>query len=286
MNGDGRLDVVVANYSGHATATADDGLTWIRNDGSRRFTPFPRRLAPGDYSANVAAGDVNGDGIADVAFSNTNGASVTVLFGAPAGPRGAETVATMPAPYAITLADLNGDGRADLVVTSQTSDEILVFPASSVPAPKRASGTRVSFPGVEGSMLVRSSPTPLVAHIVAIDLAKAPGVLKVVAARGQDGLLATTVSELAEQNRLSVAVNANFFRAPAGKDPLAGERADPVGGLILGGKVIASKGPGLGLINAGLCIDGRNVRVEKGFACKGATYGLAQARFSCGTVSR
>jgi hypothetical protein len=133
VDGDGRPDILVANYSGHADATADDGLTWIRNDGNRRFTPFPIRVARGDYSASVAAGDVNGDGIADVALPNTNGASVTLLFGSRDGPRGGETVATMPAPYAIALADLNGDGRADLVVASQKSDEILVFLAAAGP---------------------------------------------------------------------------------------------------------------------------------------------------------
>ena len=85
MNGDGRPDVLVANYSGHASATADDGLTWIRNDGGRRFTPFPDRFAKGDYSARLAAGDVNGDGTADVAFSNTNGRTVTVVFGSREG---------------------------------------------------------------------------------------------------------------------------------------------------------------------------------------------------------
>src|ERR1041385_6542094 len=36
VNGDHRPDIVVANYSGHATDTANDGLTWIRNDGARR----------------------------------------------------------------------------------------------------------------------------------------------------------------------------------------------------------------------------------------------------------
>jgi exopolysaccharide biosynthesis protein len=122
---------------------------------------------------------------------------------------------------------------------------------------------------------VRTQPTPLVAHIVAIDLAKAPGGLKVVAERGPDGLVAATVSRLAELNGLSLAVNASFFHVPAGKYPAAGERADAVGGLILDGESVAPKGPGLGLINAGLCMDGRSVRIEKGFGCKGARYGLA-----------
>ena len=81
VNGDHRLDVVVANYSGHSNDTSNDGLTWIRNDGNRHFTPFPERLAKGDYSARVVAGDVNGDGIADVAFPNSNGSTVTIVYG-------------------------------------------------------------------------------------------------------------------------------------------------------------------------------------------------------------
>jgi len=91
----------------------------------------------------------------------------------------------------------------------------------------------------------------------------------------EGGLVAATVSHLAAQHGLSVAVNASFFRVPAGRYPQAGERADAVGGLILEGETISPKGPGLGLINAGLCIEGRNARVEKGFECRGATYGVA-----------
>jgi hypothetical protein len=130
VNGDGRPDVVVANYSGHSNDTAEDGLTWIRNDGNGRFTPFPERVAKGDYSATLAAGDVDGDGIADVVFPSTNGRSVTLVRGSRSGPRGAEVIETMKAPSAVVLADLNGDGRADLVVASQESDEVLVFLAS------------------------------------------------------------------------------------------------------------------------------------------------------------
>jgi hypothetical protein len=37
VNGDRQPDLLVANYSGHITDTARDGLTWVRNDGGRRF---------------------------------------------------------------------------------------------------------------------------------------------------------------------------------------------------------------------------------------------------------
>jgi hypothetical protein len=131
------------------------------------------------------------------------------------------------------------------------------------------------FAGITTRTIMRAQPLPLVAHVVELDLSKSSGVLKVVAERGEDGFVAATVSRLAELNGLVVAVNASFFQVPAGKYPVAGERAEAVGGLILEGRTIAPKGPGLGLINAGLCMDGRNVRVEKGFECKGATYGFA-----------
>ena len=136
VNGDRRLDVVVANYSGHSNDTSNDGLTWIRNDGNRHFTPFPERLAKGDYSARVVAGDVNGDGIADVAFPNSNGMAVTIVYGSPTGPRESNTVPALPGQKAIALADLDGDGRADLIVASEQSDELLVFLAIPPPRPR------------------------------------------------------------------------------------------------------------------------------------------------------
>jgi exopolysaccharide biosynthesis protein len=131
--------------------------------------------------------------------------------------------------------------------------------------------------GVTHRTVVRSRPTPLVMHIVEVDLGKAPGVLKVAANQSvpDAGLIATTVRELAAKAGFSVAVNASFFQVPGGRYPEAGERTKAVGGLILEGRTISPKGPGRGLINAGLCIEGRTVRVEKGFECRGATYGFA-----------
>ncbi len=46
VNGDGRPDLLVVNYSGHITDTSKDGLTWMRNDGAGRLTAFPDRVVP------------------------------------------------------------------------------------------------------------------------------------------------------------------------------------------------------------------------------------------------
>ena len=143
----------------------------------------------------------------------------------------------------------------------------IAAPVAAAPAPE--------IPGVEVRTIARALPTPLVTHVVTIDLAKAPGVLKVVADRDAAGhLVAATVRDLTAKHGLSLAVNASFFRVPDGKYPQAGERAEVVGGLILEGKTVA-KGKGSTLIDGALCLDGRTARIEKGFECKGAAYGVA-----------
>jgi hypothetical protein len=120
VNGDRRPDVVIANYSGHASDTANDGLTWIRNDGARRFTPFAQRLARGDYSARIAAGDIDGDGFADAAFTNSNGTTVTIVYGSRNGPRTTASVKVMPHPHAVTIAGRN------IIVATEDEDRLMV----------------------------------------------------------------------------------------------------------------------------------------------------------------
>ncbi|MEK6373976.1 MAG: VCBS repeat-containing protein [Acidobacteriota bacterium] len=120
VNGDKRPDIVIANYSGHAADTATDCLTWIRNDGGRRFTPFAQRVTTGDYSSRIAAGDIDGDGFADAVFANSNGATVTIVYGSRSGPRETASVKVMPHPHAVTIA-----GRS-VIVATEDEDRLLV----------------------------------------------------------------------------------------------------------------------------------------------------------------
>ena len=126
VNGDGRRDLVVANYSGHISDTARDGLTWIRNDGHGQFTPFPVRVAAGHGAWSVAAGDVNGDGFADAAIVNAADDSVAVAYGSRDGLHAGPTITVTPEPHRLVLADLDGDGRAEIFVTTESRDELVI----------------------------------------------------------------------------------------------------------------------------------------------------------------
>lgn len=129
VNGDGRPDIVVVNYSGHITDSSRDGLTWLRNDGGRHFTAFRDRIASGHGTWHLSAGDLNGDRFADAAYINAADGTITVVYGSASGPRRGPTLAVMPHPEKVLIAERR------LFVISGDRDELWIV----TPAPARAS---------------------------------------------------------------------------------------------------------------------------------------------------
>jgi sugar lactone lactonase YvrE len=74
----------------------------------------------------LATGDFNGDGIADVAVASSSANTVTILLGKGDGTFAAAAVspATGSQPVAIVAGDFNGDGKTDLAVAND-SDQIV-----------------------------------------------------------------------------------------------------------------------------------------------------------------
>ncbi len=126
LNGDGRLDLVVANDdSGDVTILLGDGKgAFVAASGS----PFPAGKSPND----IAIADFDGDGKPDLAFPNHDTSHVTILLGdgrgrfrpAPASP---VTVRSKPHPHGIAAADFDGDGHVDFAVESWANDQIEVI---------------------------------------------------------------------------------------------------------------------------------------------------------------
>lgn len=108
-DGDGDLDVIAANED-------DASLSVLRNDGDGTFPDLVAHT--GEYPHSVAAGDVNGDGVGDLVTANGGDATVSVLLGQPLGGYQAATnypVGEDVIPMSVVLADVDQDGRVDIV---------------------------------------------------------------------------------------------------------------------------------------------------------------------------
>jgi hypothetical protein len=125
FNGDGKQDLAVADY-GCTTVTV------LLGDGAGGFTAAPGSpFAAGSEPTAVAVGDFNGDGVPDPAIADQGGVNdVTVLLGNGAGGFGGAAGSPFAAgasPFTIVVGDFNGDGVQDLVLASQTGNNLSVL---------------------------------------------------------------------------------------------------------------------------------------------------------------
>jgi FG-GAP-like repeat len=129
VNGDGKPDVAVVNSP---ASTSDrqgrNGLTLLLGDGTGRFRMLPGSPFNTGPIPNMAAiGDVNGDGVADVAVSSPDGNVVTLLLMSRDGVASASVLTVGGGPKGLAMADLNGDGKADLVIANNRRDTVTVW---------------------------------------------------------------------------------------------------------------------------------------------------------------
>ena len=129
INGDGKPDLIVAN-------NGDNAVTVLLN------TTAPGAATPsfaaqqtfatgsGPYSVTVA--DVNGDGMPDLLVANNGNNTISVLLNTTA-PGAAtpsfatlQTFATGSGPVSVTAADVNGDGKPDLIVANYSGNTVSV----------------------------------------------------------------------------------------------------------------------------------------------------------------
>src|SRR5581483_6742235 len=124
LNGDGKADLAVVN---------DQGVSVLFNDGSGTLLS-PVSFATGTAPDTVALGDLNGDGKADLAVANRgtwdgsqwSGGDVGVLLNMGGGTFVAANYPAGVSPVSVAMADLNGDGKADLAVASGTGVSVLL----------------------------------------------------------------------------------------------------------------------------------------------------------------
>ena len=117
-------DLAIANESGNnVTVLLGTGLGGFN---AAPGSPFPAGTNP----FSVAVGDLNGDGIQDLAFTSSNTDVVTVLLGTGGGSFRAALGAPLPtdsSPVSIVTADFNHDGVSDLAVANEDSNSVTIL---------------------------------------------------------------------------------------------------------------------------------------------------------------
>ena len=137
VNGDGRVDLIIANRSGHT-------LTVLTNSGGSWF--LSASPAVGNQPVSVVAADVNGDGRMDLITANASGNTLTVLTNNGSGGFVRTDYSVGSFPYSVIAADVNGDGKVDLISASVFGNALTVltnngsggFVAASSPAVGRS----------------------------------------------------------------------------------------------------------------------------------------------------
>lgn len=120
VNGDGKIDLAVANYG-------SDNVSILLGNGTGGFTAatyFP----VGDGPVAILSEDFNKDGKKDLALTNMLGNSVSILLGNGTGGFILDTtIAVGENPFSIIHADFNTDGKIDLAVGNYQSSNVSIL---------------------------------------------------------------------------------------------------------------------------------------------------------------
>jgi hypothetical protein len=141
FNGDGKLDLAVANLNYIGDHVTNGNVTVLLGNGDGTFTPTAASPATGPDPNSIAVGDFNRDGKLDLAVVNQGSNNVTILLGNGDGTftPTAASPATGPDPNSIAVGDFNGDGKLDLAVVNQGSNNVTILlgngDGSFTPAP-------------------------------------------------------------------------------------------------------------------------------------------------------
>ncbi|HEU5248673.1 MAG TPA: VCBS repeat-containing protein, partial [Thermoanaerobaculia bacterium] len=124
---------LVAGAAGFMAVTGhDSNEVFVIRTGQRPpvVSSFPAIAGTAPHNHGLVIEDFNADGTPDLATSNNNGNSVSVLLGDDRGgfrPARGSPLAVGRAPYPLAVADFNADGKADLATPDVQSDTVTLL---------------------------------------------------------------------------------------------------------------------------------------------------------------
>jgi hypothetical protein len=157
VNGDHKVDLISADlYAGTLTVNT--------NNGSGGFG-FNATLPAGADPISVIAADLDGDGKVDLVCANEFAGTVTMLTNNGSGIFGLYATITVDSqfddnttPTFITAADVNNDGRPDLIVTSLSGALTVLINTIGFPVPSTPLKLGATFSGPNNLVISWSSP--------------------------------------------------------------------------------------------------------------------------------
>jgi hypothetical protein len=130
LDGDGKPDIVITNMN----AGMASSISVFRNTGSNGSISFAPKAdySTGNGSIGVAIADMNGDGKPDIIISSSN-SGIFSIFKNTSVASGAISLAAkqdytfFSRPDNITIADIDKDGRPDLITSNFADASISIF---------------------------------------------------------------------------------------------------------------------------------------------------------------
>lgn len=127
ISGDGKPEILVSNY--------DDGsLSIFKNNSTPGSLSFSAKtdIATGPNPESMSVSDLDGNGTADLVVTNSGATSITIFTNKAGSGGGTDysnptTINYGETPGGVTLADLDGDGKPDIIVSSFVSNNLSVF---------------------------------------------------------------------------------------------------------------------------------------------------------------
>ena len=130
VNGDGKLDLIVANQTGNTVAVL---LNTTAVDATAPSFATEQTFPAGMFPESVAVADINDDGKPDLLVANALDNTVSVLLNTTATGAATASFATQQAfatgtfPESVTAADIDGDGRPDVIVANNSDKTVSVL---------------------------------------------------------------------------------------------------------------------------------------------------------------